>query len=494
MKKVISIFLALVIAVSSAGVCAYAQADSCSCGEDPIVFVEGIGNATIYKDVTAQEPETIFSQASDVLSYVTPVNVAKLLFALIFRNQQAMMDVIADVGTAILGGTGCDADGNFPENSGVIFEYPEVTQHGRSRMFKFRYDWRRSPIELAAELDKFIDYIREETGHSKVNLIGFSLGSAITLAYLSEYGHSKISGVVIYSGALNGVRCCGEPFCMRMSYDGPEGLVNYIDGMARNDALTTLLVVLAKLGVVDWLGSFVADLCNERGSEAYPLLHGTFVTSPALWALVPVEYHMEARKAFFAGVEDEYAGLIADIDAYYQIQLRAEEIIDGIIEDGVRFGIISKYGYYTFPLIESNTVMADCVVDTEYSSFGATCAPVGGELTKEQAEITAECGHNHVSPDSMINAATCAYPEYTWFIKNNLHSDNCDETDEIIFLIFYSDEQPTVWTNEKYPQFSLYVEDDDTIVPLTKENAPAFESAIPETFFDRVIDSVKSVF
>ncbi len=494
MKKFIGIFLALIIAFSPLSVCVYALTDSCTCDEDPIIFVEGISNSTIYKDVTAQEPETIFSQASDVFSYVTPINVVKLLFALVFRNQQAMMDVIADVGTAILGGTGCDADGNFPENSGVIFDYPEVNGHSRGVTFKFRYDWRRSPIELAAELDDYIDYICEETGHSKVNLVGFSLGSAITLAYLSEYGHSKISGVVIYSGALNGVRCCGEPFCMRMSYDGPEGLVSYISSMARNDFLTNLLILLARLGVVDWLGEFVADLCNERGSEAYPLLHGTFVCAPALWALIPVEYHSEARAAFFDGVEDEYAGLIADIDDYYQIQLRAEEIIDGIIEDGVRFGIISKYGYYTFPLIESNTVMSDCVVDTQYSSFGATCAPVGGALTEEQKAITSECGHSHLSADNMINAATCAYPEYTWFIRNNLHSDNCDEADEILYLVFYSEEQPTVWTDARHPQFSLYVAQEDTIVPLAAENVPDVEPVIPETIFDKLVNSVKSIF
>ena len=64
--------------------------------------------------------------------------------------------------------------------------------------------------------------------------------------------------------------------------------------------------------------------------------------------------------------------------------------------------------------------MADALIDTQYTSGGATCSDYGSTLGDDYV-CKANCGHNHLSPDNRIDASTCALPENTWFIEGQYH-------------------------------------------------------------------------
>lgn len=480
MKRVLSFLLATIIAFSAC-VCAYAQEEQgCDCGYDPTVFVDGLGMATIYKNVNTGE-EMFSTDVNTYLSLLRPGDISKLLFSIIFKRWNLFGDTLTPIAQAVLSGTGCNGQGEFPEGQGIIWDYPEITEHGRDSLFRFSYDWRVSPLEVADDLKAYIDYVCEQTGHDKVKLIGFSMGTAVMLSYLKEYGNDRVSGVVLYAGAYNGTSCCGEPFCLLMDYDG-ESVLRYLrDLMGNGDAgeiVNPLLALLYKNGVLDFLGDFFIGMCENLGDRVFEeIILDSFIISPAMWSLVPPQLYAQARRTFFGGREAEYSGLLAKIDEYHnEVQLHAGDIIDCLIEDGINFGIVSKYGLQGFPLTKSAHNTSDTVIDTVYSSFGATCAQVDGTLGEAERAAACECGRSHVSADLMINAATCRYPEYTWFVRGLPHSSTNRAAYDLMEYILYSDGQVTVWDNADYPQFLVYDSQTDSTAPLTAANCPQVEA------------------
>ena len=182
--------------------------------------------------------------------------------------------------------------------------------------------------------------------------------------------------------------------------------------------------------------------------------------------VIGVEYLNDDAKALLIGdnVSDEF---IAKIDYYHNIQGQNKEILDGVIENGGNLAIISKYGSTIPPVCVSQLNIGDMVIDTVYTSFGATCALANTTLGADYVQKV-DCGHNHISADNMIDASTAAYPEYTWFIKDLMHADHTAAQWELIRFIFDSEAQPTVSDSEAYPQFLISI--DDEIIPLTAEN------------------------
>ena len=89
----------------------------------------------------------------------------------------------------------------------------------------------------------------------------------------------------------------------------------------------------------------------------------------------------------------------------------------------------------------------------------------------------AEGKGKYISPDKLIDASTCLFPDTTWFIGNRSHPYTPDWADDHMARFFQTDGM-TVDTFEDAPQFLLYIGDEfdddttpDQVVPLTVENA-----------------------
>ena len=100
------------------------------------------------------------------------------------------------------------------------------------------------------------------------------------------------------------------------------------------------------------------------------------------------------------------------------------------------------------------------MIDTKYTSLGATVAPFGGEL---------ESG-KRLSPDKQIDASTCMFPDQTWFIKNLRHSYENTAIESLIDVIAHTDDV-TVDTLEAYPQFLNANESLSAVTPAQAVNA-----------------------
>ena len=140
--------------------------------------------------------------------------------------------------------------------------------------------------------------------------------------------------------------------------------------------------------------------------------------------------------------------------------------------------LFSRYGYSSIPIVPSYTRLTDSVIDTKYSSFGATTAEYGSKLS--DADIAGK-DPAYISPDRMI-ASTCLFPEQTWFFKDFPHSTNAP-LDDMIETLLYTDFQATVDTYEEYPRFMQFNRETKTVSPFTPADA-----AQDVTFLDKVLN------
>ena len=114
---------------------------------------------------------------------------------------------------------------------------------------------------------------------------------------------------------------------------------------------------------------------------------------------------------------------------------------------------------------------------------------ISATLGDSYTQAETNCGHDHVSPENFIDASTCAFPEYTWFIKGNGHNDFEEDYCEFIEWAIRYDGQPTVWSDEKYPQFM----EKDGLIPVSPETVTDDRSD-EEIFFGSIVDLIKESF
>lgn len=136
----------------------------------------------------------------------------------------------------------------------------------------------------------------------------------------------------------------------------------------------------------------------------------------------------------------------------------------------VNLAIVSKYGTQMIPVIKDEGVLADNYVSVSKSSFGATTSTIYDTLSEEYiAERTAAGYGKYISPDKQIDASTCLFPDYTWFIKNCEHGNYPWEEKRLVLAVIDANEQLTT-EDFKYTQFSVFDYSTDTLSEMTEEN------------------------
>lgn len=93
MKKLISVILSLVIALSASVPC-FAAEEKCSCGQPPIIYVAALGSGDVIRDEGTENRRTLFRpETTDVLKDFLPILPAVALLMLT-NNYDAFGDVL----------------------------------------------------------------------------------------------------------------------------------------------------------------------------------------------------------------------------------------------------------------------------------------------------------------------------------------------------------------------------------------------------------------
>ncbi|MDR1464812.1 MAG: hypothetical protein LBJ11_05890 [Oscillospiraceae bacterium] len=476
-KRVLSALLALLLLLSTLAVSASAKA-ACTCNHLPRIHIHGIGDPLYLNQDTPDEQQVGIVDSSHLQDVILPI-IGKVIAATAKQSWDEGADAISLLAKQLFGQLQCDEKGNSVLSITNRSHLDPKQDHKKNEDYFFHYDWRADPMRSGKELYEYIEQVKKATGHSKVQLMPYSEGGVIAMAYLAQYGAGSVDHIVPVVSAHGGVTMVGELFNRNISLSANQAadyIVSYLGTMDGMETVSALIEVLRQAGLFDQLVKALSLLIEHVKDKLFQdTLIPLFVQWPALWGFVPDQYYASAKKSMF-GNDPKYKDFIKMIDNYHtRAGTKSDALLKSIVAAGGKVSIVAAYGYPAQPFVPS-PYAADGLIDTALESSGATCALHGQAFPANVKQKIAD-GHNHFSPDRKIDASTCLFPESTWFLKDGLHF--AIDQPELLDFLLKSKTQPKITSNKKYPQFLTVLGKDDLVLttnapdPVKPRNLPA---------------------
>ena len=355
---------------------------------------------------------------------------------------------------------------------------------GYENTYVFTYDWRLDPIKNAATLSDYIENVKDETGADKVSIISEGYGSTIAITYLAtneDTAADSIHNFVTVSSAYLGTSLVGDYFAgnnvneFTNIVSFTSAYIRYTNDISNNPMTAFVTWLLNYIMNNEWeLQKFCFEIEKILSVVNYTVdasgITSEIAKMPGVWAMVPVSDYEDAVENIFG--ENTDTELYETINAFKAYQYDYEGMLQYLKDEGINISVVAAWDLQIMPLGKNFNVQSDGIIDTAYSSFGATCIDLNdvGEATKTTQMY--EDGHKHVSTTydmltpwyayggicKYIDASTCALPENTWFIKNMKHGTFNWESNSIEFLVWLitAETERTVWQDAAYKQFMTY--------------------------------------
>ncbi len=433
-------------------------------------------------------------EESDLLGSVANILLPFLIDGLLNDNWDAYYENLEKEISDLTSDAKLDYNGDPAPGTGISKERKEFMDYASTHDKKgkkgfygifdyhFWYDWRLDPLENAKSLREYIVAVKKATGSDKVAINASCLGTIVTTAYVKLYGVEDIQGIG-YTGSLAGG---AEFFSEAISgkFDINSAAINrilmdsaYLNLFRLDSFISTSIDLVLKSGVIDFIEKDIRKNLYDKVAKGVTsaLALSTLFTYPSYWAAVSADDYEDALLYVFgeegSAKRQQYAGLIEKIENYHNtVRVNLPDIIKSIGAGGANFAAIAKYGFQILPICESYDALADQFVSVNHASFGATTSTIYDTLSEDYIAGKVALGlGKHISPDKQIDASTCIYPNYTWFVKNSSHSEYTAYEKKILYDVSTADTQLTV---EDFPwsQFMVYDYDTDTMAKMTTEN------------------------
>jgi len=220
MKKVISVFLAVVMVFSVFAVTAAAVTSEKA--KYPIIFIAG--NSIVISDAEGNPLSTGFEVLTDddegdmdtqkiiqaAMNIIIPFVTEGLPFDKWDNYGKALYEELAPIWDE----SQIDGDGNPKYGTGISeadinsINKNALKDYGADGIFnyadyKFLYDWRLSPYEHVDRLHEFIKTVLDTTKCEKVCLIGRCIGGNVINAYLDTYGSEGLVAKVMFDEVMS---------------------------------------------------------------------------------------------------------------------------------------------------------------------------------------------------------------------------------------------------------------------------------------------------
>lgn len=500
----------------------------CECDETPLIYVRGRTKLLQNKDLpqddeggtNTQLPYISEERLTEILKEVVPVY-AQGYFQDDFEPFRVL---ITERFAEIYADYALDKNGNVANNSGIrtqddwhnktIVDYHkasgEITtaQQASSEVYKyfFQYDCRLDPLEIADDLYEYIQTVKAVTGHSKIKLLARCLGTTITSAYLAKYGWDDVEDVILYNSIANGTAINNSLFNGELYFDADA--VDFFATQALDETLIfsfikQVITMANKTYGLDMTMDYFNMTATKVAKLVVPdILRVSYGTTPGYWAMVSADRYESARNYVFAGVEEEWAGLIEKIDNYHNtVAINLNEMYKQMELDGVNVYIIAKYGSQLYPIMEDAGYQSDTIVTVQQQAPGTTAAPVGHKLSDEYVNIKTQSGlSKYISPDKAVDSSGNQFRDTTWYVKNMDHNTFPQVVDELIYKIIrygkeHIGERMTVFSDSQFPQYLVYEGEEnqsDCIYPMTNDDT-GYTLEQPG-FFELLADMCKTFF
>ena len=487
MKKVLSVILAIIIALSSLSLFAFAKKEEIV----PVVVLQGYSGPTlVYADENGDpiiDPETNdvvkawpvdFGKIGEQVLEALPGMVAGKLVgedAIV----EAVVPIVKDtlVNLVILeDGTSWQNLTYYPKGAKAtqvstlmekgmeeyipesIFVEEAVKRVGAENVFGFTFDWRRSQLDYAKALDEYIEEVKEITGSDKVDLMGLSHGGQYGTTYLYYYGDKgNVRNAILANPATGGTTFVSSFFMKEYIDLDLKNIMKYIQYSF--DMEEDFEWIFDLLSLENIVGGINRVLQEER-------INYRFSNIPSLLDFIPMDRFEEVID--YINLNPETNGkLYYDTVKYHNDVHTGTNLADKFAElqaNGTKIGYIVGSGYTALSSVGTNS---DFLIDTYLGSGGATCAPFGETFETDYVQNGLVCDdktHYHISPEFNIDASTGALPDSTWYAIGQGHGQYFNEpyTREIVCEFLWGDLK-TVFDDDKYPQFNYTQKHADNI-------------------------------
>lgn len=468
MKKLLCIVLSVVLAVSS---CFFASAMGEVEGkvsDYPVIIVPGYSSTNLYYGESLETGESVWGLDFDhvlerVLARIADIGIGLGTFA--FDDAEYITDVLAEEMLVLFEKLRCNPDGTsayelhqdytdaLHKNNAYLIENRTDTMYrqeveiseeiayyiGHENIYNFSCDFRMGAESCAAELDAFIQSVKEHSGKDKVNLFAVSHGGQVSATYLALYGHKgDVDNAVLTIPAIGGAGIAHDAMMACFDFD-EECLLRFIENGTMTEENYNWLVKANQLGFIDTLAN-----------SLFPKILPAIGYWGSLWDFIPLAQY-EATKAALLDSE-ESARLIEISDRFhYEILPSMPEKFAKCIENGINISIISGTGNRILTGMNENS---DAII-TVNASTGATCAPYGKRFADGYVQINPCGGKDKISPSMEIDASTAYLPDNTWFVDGLFHGMTYKDnyTRVLMMNLLLTDRITDVYSDANFPQF-----------------------------------------
>ena len=483
-----------------------------ACGEDcafyPTIIIPGLGQSNVM--VTDDNGEFLLDKnGAKISAFPAYLDVGSMIRIAVFPLLASILTQ-KDVGLSAAFGKiidtsfGINTSDNNGQNTGNVkterylypysefndYEVESVNHHvpfelyptelPKDHLYYFAYNSFGNHIDLVDELYEFIQMVKAQTGHDKVNLVPLSQGSTFVSAMLEYYPQvaDELHKIFFVVPALNGSIIIGDVFNDRVNFLNRDYLYNgFFDELGLLDEFTARLIEIA----LRILPDEVVMKTVQNGVKH--LVEGVMTKSTAMWTLCPPEDYPSAAQKYLSS--PERANIKAQTDKYYQVQLHHRDNIQKLVDHGVQVFDVVEYNWPVINVCERwNTMNGDYIIHTTSTSMGATFANVGETLPEGYVQQNTHCTdptHNHISPERIVDASTGLLPDTTFYFNGNRH-DLTQHNDVILKLamkMIADDEIRDVYSSPDFPQF-LFGRNVSELLPLMKTAKELDRSGLSE--------------
>ena len=451
-----------------------------NCSHAPSIIIPGIGQSDAY--LYDENNEIIYDTNGDpVTGWPLYVNsdelinklAAPLITAIATQKDNGFTDYASETiaGAFAINETGLDGlpvnnvhiikyykslaqcnevDSNFILNAIPIKGYADKA--GADHLYFFAYNSFGDVLGIAEELYAYIQMVKAQTGHDKVNLVPISLGGTVFNALIELHPEvsQDIERVVTIIPALDGSKIVSDVYKKELSFE---------DNMLYRDLFPSLmpddyLAYVANLGIRFLPKQVLSDLLDKTVDK---LLDKILINCPNMWALVASEDYPQLAAQYLSDADHEY--LKDRTFEYYQAQLNSRANILALKGTGVEIFNIVDYGVPLYSIARSwDDYNADGIIHVDSTSMGAHTCLIDQTLGADYIPSAPLCHnplHNHISPDNTLDASTSVLPEHSFYFYKQNHESTARNNIimNLAIDLLYDKSITDIYSDERYPQF-----------------------------------------
>ena len=403
MKKLISCILAVVIAFSMFSICAFAETKTeCdgNCDTCPAIVVPGIGQSNVWAldkngDYLLDDNGNRISCFPAVLDVgaIVPKVLFPVLMTLFSQKDIGLSKALCAVVRDAFAVNMCDENGKNTGNIEVekyLYSVAECSEYekqqiynniplqnfaemaGEDHLYYFAYNSFGNNYDTVAELYDYIQMVKAETGHDKVNIVPISMGGSIANGLLEYYPQvmDDLEKVVYIVPALNGSSIVGDLYTKNFTFFDTDFLYNGFLEALMDEEEARMIEVIARILPDEVLASVLRNVADC-------LVEDVAANVTSLWGLCPKEFYSEASEALLGSKPK----IKRQTDMYYQAQLDSHKNIQTLVDKGVEVFNIVDYDVPLYLIGNSwNNDNADGVIHLSSTAMGVHSALVGETL------------------------------------------------------------------------------------------------------------------